>query len=151
MTYTILQQTRLQHLGLFLEQSLRYVQLSRTEFARRLGLERELVDALLCGDLPASQLDDDLLEAIAYELSLDANVLRVILGRKGLNWLEADEEETAPATPPQTEKLRLYDVRQTLQAFVVGAHRVERANTPPRQPPVAPVMTTLQSFIHPGE
>jgi hypothetical protein len=149
MTQTIIQQTRLQYLGMFLEQGLRYVQLSRTEFGRRLGLERVLVDALLCGEIPASQLDDDLLEAMADELSLDADVLRVILGRQGLITMPVieDEEETAPAKPQPHVPVCRIDVRQTLQTFVIGAHRAERANTPPRQPAVAPVMKTLQSFI----
>lgn len=67
--------------GTFLQASLVNLGDSRAEFARKLDVEPEFADALLAGLLPASEIDEGLIEAIAGAIDHEPNVLRILLGR----------------------------------------------------------------------
>ena len=72
---------RVQRFGAFLDACLANMGRSRTDLARELDLERELVDAILDGLLPESEIDDDLLVEMAATINYGPNVLRLMLGR----------------------------------------------------------------------
>jgi plasmid maintenance system antidote protein VapI len=68
-------------LGVFLDECLANMGLSRTEFARQLGVEHELADAILDGLLPESEIGDELLVEIAGVVKYEPDLFRVMLGR----------------------------------------------------------------------
>jgi hypothetical protein len=70
-----------QILGTFIQASLVNLGVKRAEFAHRLSVEQEFADALLAGLLPASEIDDALIEAIAGAIEHEPNLLRIMLGR----------------------------------------------------------------------
>jgi hypothetical protein len=72
---------RAQILGTYLQASLVNLGDSRAEFARKLGVEQEFADALLSGLLPASEIDDGLITALAGAIGHEPNLLRIMLGR----------------------------------------------------------------------
>jgi hypothetical protein len=67
--------------GTFLQASLVNQGDSRAEFARKLDVEQEFADALLAGLLPASEIDEPLIDVIAAATGHEPNVLRILLGR----------------------------------------------------------------------
>lgn len=146
--------TRSQYFGLFLQRSLKRSGVSRQQFARNLRLEPATVDALLGGAVPAGHISDDLLVAIALQVDLDPEVLRLALGWVKLGSLPNDEIDTAPADTRATQeairqtaadhRLELDDVRVTLGAFVAAANCVE---SQPARCHLQPVLKTLQSFM----
>lgn len=150
--------TRTQYLGIFLQKSLTRVGLSRQHFARNLGLELATVDALLNGAIPVGHISDDLLTAIALQVHLDPQALRLALGWARLESFDEAELETAPADSRETQEalrhnganyhngnpLRLSDVRLTLESFVAEANQIEQ---PASRRCLQPVIHMLQSFI----
>jgi hypothetical protein len=72
---------RAQFLGIFLQASLVNLGETRAEFAAKLNVEQEFADALLTGLLPASEIDDTLLTAIAGAIGHEPNLLCIMLGR----------------------------------------------------------------------
>lgn len=54
---------------------------SRADFARQLGIEHELADAILDGLLPESEINDQMIVEIAKAINYEPNVLRIMLGR----------------------------------------------------------------------
>lgn len=102
---------RARRLGAFLTQSLEYIGFGRETFAERLGLDVELVDTILAGLFPLSNLDDDLLAQMAYHLNLDVQVLRVFRDPNAAPPLPllnegADESETVTASQDVLALLR---------------------------------------------
>ncbi len=70
-----------QRFGPFLDACLANMGRSRADLARELHIERELVDAILDGLLPESEIDDGLLVQMAALINYEPNVLRLMLGR----------------------------------------------------------------------
>jgi plasmid maintenance system antidote protein VapI len=68
-------------LGVFLDECLANLGLSRAEFARQLGIERELADAILDDLLPESEIGDELLVEIASVVKYEPDLFRIMLGR----------------------------------------------------------------------
>jgi hypothetical protein len=68
-------------LGVFLDECLVNLGLSRAEFAQQLGIEHELADAILDDLLPESEIADELLVEIAGVVKYEPNLFRVMLGR----------------------------------------------------------------------
>lgn len=150
--------TRTQYFGMFLQRSLKHVEVSRQDFARNLGLELSTVDSLLEGTIPAGHISDELLVAIALQINLDPHVLRLALGWVKLGSLDEDEIETAPADSRETQeavrqavshngcggKLRLDNVMVTLESFVAGAND---AASQRRGYYLQAVLKTLHSFM----
>jgi hypothetical protein len=73
---------RAQLLGTFLQACLDNLGYSRTDFASRLDVEPEFADALLDGLLPASEINDGLLQEIATAVDYEPNLLKILLGRQ---------------------------------------------------------------------
>jgi hypothetical protein len=87
---------RAQIFGTFLQASLVNLGSSRAEFARKLNVEPEFADALLAGLLPASEIDETLLGAIAAAIGHEPNLLRIMLGRAAAPAAtDADEDDDA--------------------------------------------------------
>ncbi|HLU08675.1 MAG TPA: hypothetical protein VK003_03355 [Oceanobacillus sp.] len=72
---------RAQLLGTFLQACLGNLGYSRDDFAQKLDVEPEFADALLEGLLPASEINDSLLEDIASAIDYEPNLLKILLGR----------------------------------------------------------------------
>lgn len=72
-------QDRARVFGIFVQECLQNLGLSRSDFAQALDMEPELADGILEGVLPASELNDDLLMDIAQVLSYEPNVLKIML------------------------------------------------------------------------
>lgn len=72
--------TRAKLLGLFLQVRLHEMKRNRKYLAQALDVEPELVDAILEGTLPLSEIDNGLVEDIARAIKRDAEVLRALLG-----------------------------------------------------------------------
>lgn len=68
---------RARRLGTLIGRSLENLDISRADYAGRLGIDVRLVDALVAGTFPLSQIDDDLLALMAYHLNLSEDALRV--------------------------------------------------------------------------
>jgi hypothetical protein len=68
---------RARRLGTLLGKSLENLGIARVDFAGRLGIDVKLVDSLVAGTFPLSQIDDDLLALMAYHLNLSEEALRV--------------------------------------------------------------------------
>jgi hypothetical protein len=68
--------------SLFLQVSLENLGISPDEMARRLALDPELAQALLDGELPTAEIDDELLRQIAKLLQHPAPTLGLLLGRE---------------------------------------------------------------------
>ncbi len=68
-------------LGAFLRACLSNLGRSPADFAKDLGVEQELADAILDGLLPVSEIDDEFLVEIARAVSHEPNILRVMVGR----------------------------------------------------------------------
>ena len=68
---------RARRLGTLLGKTLENLGISRVDFAGRLGIDVKLVDSLVAGTFPLSQIDDDLLALMAYHLNLSEEALRV--------------------------------------------------------------------------
>ena len=71
--------SRARMFGLFLQESLRNLGYSPSDFAQALDVEPELADAILDGILPSSEIDDAFLADIAHALNYDPNTLKIIL------------------------------------------------------------------------
>jgi hypothetical protein len=71
-----------QLLGTFLQACLDNLGYSREDFADRLDVEPEFADAILEGLLPASEIDDSLLQEIATAIDYEPNLLKILLGRE---------------------------------------------------------------------
>ncbi|MEZ4667840.1 MAG: hypothetical protein R3E39_07995 [Anaerolineae bacterium] len=67
--------------GHYLRTALAQASIELSQLASLLGIDDELVDAILDGVLPASELDDQLLQAVADALQEDVSVLHIFLGR----------------------------------------------------------------------
>ena len=80
---------RAQLLGTFLQATLSNLGYSRDDFAHKLDVEPEFADALLEGMLPASEMDDFMLQEIAAAIDYEPNLLKIMLGR----------ETTSPQAP----------------------------------------------------
>ena len=81
-------------LGLFLQVNLTLHGKTPNELGAALELESELVDAILEGLLPASQLDDDLLIDLAQFIGYAPNILRIILKQ---NIIPSNDNQNASA------------------------------------------------------
>lgn len=68
-------------LGALIGAALKSRKMSTEAFAAKLGVEKELAEAILDGDLPASEVDDGLLEDVAGIIEHEPNELRLLLGR----------------------------------------------------------------------
>lgn len=69
-------------LGAFLNAALVSSGRTRAELATQLDMEFVLVDGILDGLLPDSELDDATLVELASALDLEANLLRSVMGRR---------------------------------------------------------------------
>jgi hypothetical protein len=67
--------------GVFLDECVTNLGLSRAEFARQLGIEPELADAILDGLLPESEIGDELLVEIASVVRYEPDLFRIMLER----------------------------------------------------------------------
>lgn len=68
-------------LGAYLEAALKNQGISKKRFAKAIGSDEELVNALLEGLLPESEIDDDWIVMVAGAVDTQPNILRIILGR----------------------------------------------------------------------
>jgi hypothetical protein len=74
--------SRAQMLGAFIQMRLDKLGRSPEQLARALDVEPDLIEGILSGLLPLSELDDELLTGIARAIKRDANVLRLMAGRE---------------------------------------------------------------------
>jgi plasmid maintenance system antidote protein VapI len=88
------QNASLKRLGVFLDECLANLGLSRTDFARQLGIERELADAILDNLLPESEIDDEFLVEIAKVVKYEPNLFRLMLGRSIQPALQGETKPT---------------------------------------------------------
>jgi len=72
---------RTKRFGIFIDVCLSNNGRSRADFANQLDLELELLNGILDGLLPESEIDDDLLVTFAQGIQHQPNVLRLLLGR----------------------------------------------------------------------
>lgn len=77
-------QTRARLLGLYLQVRLLELKRKPQYLAAALDVEQELVDAILEGTLPLSELDSGLLEDIAAAVNRKVEVLHALLGKEAL-------------------------------------------------------------------
>ena len=66
---------------MFLQAALGNLGISRSTFATRLDVERDYADAILDGDLPASEIHDDLLKRMAVIIDYEPGLLRIMVGQ----------------------------------------------------------------------
>jgi|GEM_PF-1685905 plasmid maintenance system antidote protein VapI len=95
---------RARTLGTFVEVSLDNQGISRKGFARMLDIERELADAILDGNFPLSEIDDEFLAQIAQVIQHPPNILRVMAGRSITPTLKEAPAGTVPATQSGQEQ-----------------------------------------------
>jgi hypothetical protein len=91
---------RARRLGTLIGRSLENLGISRADYAGRLGIDVRLVDALVAGTFPLSQIDDDLLALMAFHLNLSEDALRVFRDatiKPVLPTLPETEDDTAPS------------------------------------------------------
>lgn len=63
---------------------------SLDDLAARMSVDPSWLAALLAGRIPAGQIDDEMLERIACAIDYEANLLRILLGRKVEPTIEDD-------------------------------------------------------------
>ena len=90
------------NLGLFLSRRMHNLGKDLEQFATEADIEKDMVEAILEGWLPAPEISDGLLIDLAQCADINPNVLRIILGRQPLPL-----PENNPA-----KKLRLYAIQQ---------------------------------------
>ncbi len=125
-------QERARRFGIFLRQRLDHLRLTREAFAQRLDMEPELLDAILNGDLPLSQIPDELVVDMAEQLELEPDLLRIIVQRP---------EQTLIDTIQSSEPGE--DVHATLEAFVIQPDPITTARP---QSGLSTVGNTLAEF-----
>lgn len=79
---TTADQSRAKLLGMYLQVRLLELKRKPQYLAAVLDVEQELVDAILEGTLPASELDNGLLEDIAAAVKRKVSVLQALLGKE---------------------------------------------------------------------